>query len=95
MMNPHQIILRPLITEKNTNLMALNKYCFQVDRNANKAQIKYAIEEIFNVSVTKVHTMNMRGKRRRRGAQFGYTADWKKAIVTLLEGDRIELFEGV
>ena len=94
-MNAHQIIIRPLITEKNTNLMVFNKYCFVVDRNANKTQIRRAIEEIFNVSVTKVHTMNMRGKRRRRGMQFGYTADWKKAIVTLAEGDRIELFEGV
>ncbi len=94
-MNAHQIILRPLITEKNTNLMAYNKYSFEVDRNANKIQIKRAIEEIFKVSVTKVHTMNMRGKMRRRGMRFGYTADWKKAIVTLAEGDRIELFEGV
>jgi large subunit ribosomal protein L23 len=95
MMNAHQIILRPLITEKNTNLMVYNKYSFEVDRNANKTQIKNAIEEIFKVSVTKVHTMNMRGKLRRRGMRFGYTADWKKAIVTLAEGDRIELFEGV
>jgi large subunit ribosomal protein L23 len=95
MMNAHQIILRPLITEKNTNLMAYNKYSFEVDRSANKTQIKRAIEEIFKVSVTKVHTMNMRGKMRRRGMRFGYTADWKKAIVTLAEGDRIELFEGV
>jgi len=94
-MNPHQIILRPLITEKNTNLMALNKYSFEVDRQANKPQIKQAIEEIFNVRVTRVHTMNMRGKMRRRGTRFGYTADWKKAIVTLAEGDRIELFEGI
>jgi large subunit ribosomal protein L23 len=95
MMNAHQIILRPLITEKNTNLMVYNKYSFEVDRNANKTQIRQAIEEIFKVSVTKVHTMNMRGKMRRRGMRFGYTADWKKAIVTLAEGDRIELFEGV
>lgn len=92
-MNPHQIIIRPLITEKNTNLMMLNKYSFEVDRNANKAQIKRAIEEIFDVTVTKVHTLNMRGKMRRRGRQVGYTADWKKAIVTLASGDRIELFE--
>ena len=92
-MTPHQIIIRPLITEKNTNLMSLNKYCFEVDRNANKTQIKHAIESIFNVSVTKVHTMNVRGKMRRRGRQIGYTADWKKAIVTLAEGNRIELFE--
>lgn len=94
-MNPHQIIIRPLITEKNTNLMSLNKYSFEVQRDANKTQIKQAVETIFNVSVTKVHTMNIRGKLRRRGQKFGYTANWKKAIVTLAEGNRIELFEGV
>ena len=94
-MNAHQIIVRPLITEKNTNLMVYNKYSFQVDRNASKPQIKQAVEEIFNVTVTNVHTMNMRGKMRRRGMKIGYTSDWKKAIVTLVEGDRIELFEGV
>jgi large subunit ribosomal protein L23 len=94
-MNAHQIILRPLITEKNTNLMVLNKYCFEVDRNASKTQVKHAIEEIFNVTVMRVHTMNLRGKRRRRGMRYGYTNDWKKAIVTLAEGDRIELFESV
>jgi large subunit ribosomal protein L23 len=94
-MNPHDIIIRPLITEKNTNLMQLNKYSFEVDRNANKYQIKYAVETIFNVTVTDVHTMNVRGKMKRRGQKFGYAADWKKAIVTLAEGSRIELFEGV
>jgi large subunit ribosomal protein L23 len=94
-MNPHDIILRPLITEKNTNLMQLNKYSFEVDRGANKNQIKYAIETIFNVTVTDVHTLNVRGKMKRRGQKFGYTADWKKAVVTLAAGDRIELFEGV
>jgi large subunit ribosomal protein L23 len=94
-MNPHKIIIRPLITEKNTNLMELNKYSFQVDRSANKTDIKRAIEQIFSVSVTDVHTLNVRGKLRRRGQRFGYTADWKKAVVTLAEGDRIELFEGV
>lgn len=92
-MNHYQIIIRPLVTEKNTNLMQLNKYSFEVLRDANKPQIKQAIETIFNVSVTKVHTMNVRGKLRRRGREFGYTRDWKKAIVTLAEGDRIELFE--
>ncbi len=94
-MNPHKIIIRPLITEKNTNLMELNKYSFEVDRSANKTDIKRAIEQIFSVSVTDVHTLNVRGKLRRRGQRFGYTADWKKAVVTLAEGDRIELFEGV
>ncbi len=94
-MNPHKIIIRPLITEKNTNLMEFNKYSFEVDRSANKTDIKRAIEQIFSVSVTDVHTLNVRGKLRRRGQRFGYTADWKKAVVTLAEGDRIELFEGV
>jgi len=94
-MNPHQIVIRPLITEKNTNLMSLGKYSFQVDRNANKPQIKLAIEALFSVRVIAVHTMNVRGKLRRRGKDYGYTADWKKAIVTLAPGDRIELFEGV
>ena len=94
-MNAHQIIVRPLITEKNTNLMALNKYCFEVDQKANKQQIKRAVEEVFKVAVVSVHTMNVRGKLRRRGQKLGYTADWKKAIVTLAEGNRIELFEGV
>jgi large subunit ribosomal protein L23 len=94
-MNAHQVIIRPLITEKNTNLMSLNKYSFEVDRSANKFQIRQAVESIFNVSVVKIHTMNLRGKLRRRGQKFGYTADWKKAVVTLAEGDRIELFEGV
>lgn len=94
-MNPHDVIIRPLITEKNTNLMQYNKYSFEVDRNANKAQIRHAVQTIFNVRVTDVNTMNVRGKMKRRGQKFGYTADWKKAIVTLAEGDRIELFEGV
>jgi large subunit ribosomal protein L23 len=92
-MNHYQIIIRPLVTEKNTNLMELNKYSFEVARTASKPQIKQAIEAIFSVSVTNVHTMNVRGKLRRRGREFGYTRDWKKAIVTLAEGDRIEIFE--
>lgn len=92
-MNPYQVIIRPLITEKNTNLMELNKYSFQVDRNANKHEIKHAIQQIFNVTVVDVHTLNMRGKQRRRGRIVGRTSDWKKAVVTLALGDRIELFE--
>ena len=92
-MNHYQVIIRPLVTEKNTNLMVLNKYSFEVDRKATKPQIKQAIEAIFNVGVTKVHTLNVRGKLRRRGREFGYTRDWKKAIVTLTAGDRIEIFE--
>lgn len=92
-MNDYQTIIRPLITEKNTNWMALNKYSFQVADMATKPQIKHAIQNIFSVTVTRVHTMNVRGKKRRRGREFGYTRGWKKAIVTLAEGDRIEIFE--
>lgn len=93
MPTPHEIIVRPLITEKNTNLMELNKYSFEVLRDSSKPEIKNAIETIFNVSVAKVHTMNVRGKLKRRGREVGYTREWKKAIVTLVEGDRIEIFE--
>jgi large subunit ribosomal protein L23 len=92
-MTEYQIIIRPLITEKNTNLMELNQYCFEVDREASKPQIKRAIESIFSVSVKKVRTINVRGKQKRRGMSLGYQRDWKKAIVTLADGDRIELFE--
>lgn len=90
---PHQIIVRPLITEKNTNLMVDNKYSFEVLRSASKPEIKRAVEMIFNVSVDKVHTMNVRGKLKRRGRETGYTREWKKAIVTLVPGDSIEIFE--
>ena len=93
MPTPHEIIIRPLITEKNTNLMVYNKYSFEVLRDASKPEIKNAVETIFNVTVTKVHTMNVRGKLKRRGREVGYTRDWKKAIVTLAPGDRIEIFE--
>lgn len=93
-MNPYQIIIRPLITEKNTTMMMFNKYSFEVVREANKPQIKRAVEHIFGVTVTSVHTMNVRGKRKRRGREFGYARDWKKAIVTLAEGERIEEFYG-
>jgi len=93
-MNPYQIIVRPLITEKNTTMMMFNKYSFEVVREANKPQIKRAVEHIFGVTVTSVHTINVRGKRKRRGREFGYARDWKKAIVTLAEGERIEEFYG-
>jgi large subunit ribosomal protein L23 len=93
MPTPHQIIVRPLITEKNTTLMEENKYSFEVLRDAGKPEIKNAVETIFNVSVTRVHTINVRGKLKRRGREVGYTREWKKAIVTLAPGDRIEIFE--
>jgi large subunit ribosomal protein L23 len=91
--NDYQIIIRPLITEKNTLLMEENKYSFEVARTANKPQIKRAVENIFAVKVIKVHTINVRGKLKRRGRATGYTADWKKAIVTLAQGNQLDLFE--
>ena len=94
-MNAHQIIIRPLITEKNTNLMQLNKYCFEVLKDATKPQISGAISEIFKVTVLDVATMNVRGKMRRRGIRSGSTGRWKKAIVTLAAGDSIDVFEGM
>lgn len=90
---PYKIIKRPVISEKSTLMNEReNKYIFEVDTRANKIQIKQAIEEIFKVGVTKVRTMRIRGKTKRVRLQIGRTPEWKKAIVTLKKGDRIELF---
>ncbi len=94
MKDPRDIIFRPLVTEKATNLMAENKYAFVVDRRANKIEIRKAIEELFGVKVEAVSTMNISGKPKRVGIHRGYKPDRKKAIVTLKEGSKpIELFE--
>ena len=95
-MDPHQIIIRPVISEKSYNLIEIeNQYTFQVDRRANKNQIKRAVEEAFDVKVYKVNTVNVKSKPKRQGLTRGRTAAWKKAVVRLAEGDRIDLFEGV
>ena len=94
-LNAYGIILRPLITEKAQLLTQLNKYAFEVDKRANKLQIKEAVEVAFSVSVKEVNTAVMKGKRRRYGRALTKQPDWKKAIVTLAPGDKIELFEGV
>ena len=93
--HPYQVVVRPLITEKATILAGEQKYAFAIDRRANKQQIRAAIETAFNVRVTKVNTMNVHGKRRRMGQRYTRAPDWKKAIVTLAEGDTIEIFEGI
>ena len=94
-MDPHQIIVRPVISEKSYNLIETqNQYTFQVDRRANKNQIKCAVEEAFDVKVRKVNTVNVKSKPKRQGLTRGRTASWKKAVVRLAEGERIELFEG-
>jgi large subunit ribosomal protein L23 len=94
-MHPYEVIVRPLITEKATMLAGDHKYAFEVDRRANKPQIREAVEKAFNVEVVNVHTMNVRGKTRRVGRRVTHTRNWKKAIVTLAEGESIQIFEGV
>ena len=88
----YRIIKKPLITEKSTNLQDReNKYVFQVDYRANKVEIREAVERLFNVKVKAVNTMRRKGKFKRMGFQAGKGNDWKRAIVTLREGHRIEI----
>jgi large subunit ribosomal protein L23 len=94
-LHPYAVIVRPLVTEKSTLLAALNKYAFEVMPHANKVQIKEAVQVAFSVRVRGVNTSNVRGKVRRFGRQRTQGRSWKKAIVTLEEGYKIELFEGV
>jgi len=96
MENPHAIIRRPLITEKSTaQKEANNKLAFEVDRRANKIEIKNAVEKVFKVQVVDVRTINYFGKRKRLGRPAGRRPHWKKAIVTLKPGQKVEFFEGV
>jgi len=95
-LHPLDIVLRPMITEKATRLGGEGKYMFEVRREANKTQIKEAVEKGFDVKVIDVNVMNMKGKPHRvRGNRIKHRPDWKKAIVTLAPGSTIELFEGV
>jgi len=94
-MHLYEVLRRPLITEKNTALQAQGKYAFEVARGSNKPQIKQAVEKAFKVKVTAVNVMTMPSKRRRVGRRQVLTQSWKKAVVTLKTGDKIELFEGV
>ena len=95
-MDPHQVIIRPVISEKSYNLIeSEGQYTFQVDQRANKDQIRRAVEDAFDVSVAKVNTTNVKSKPKRQGLTRGRTSTWKKAVVKLVEGDRIDLFEGV
>ncbi|NLM04080.1 MAG: 50S ribosomal protein L23 [Clostridiales bacterium] len=96
MTNPHDVIIRPVITEESMMQIADKKYTFVVDRRANKTEIRKAIEQIFDVNVEKVNTMNMKGKFKRMGRTAGKRSDWKKAIVTLTaDSKEIEIFEGM
>lgn len=94
-MNLHNIIKRPLDTEKFDRARDMhNQYAFHVDRKATKLEVKSAIENLFKVKVTDVQTQILRGKNKRAGTSIGQTGNWKRAIVTLKEGDAISLFEG-
>ena len=95
-MNLEDVIKRPLyLTEKSTTLQTASKYLFEVDPRANKIQIKNALQTLFGVGVIDVNTLNMRGKDKRMGRGYSKLRNWKKAIVTLHAGHKIEFFEGV
>lgn len=90
--DPREVIIRPIITEHSYDMMEDNKYTFEVAKTANKVEIRQAIEAIFGVKVTKVNTLNVKAKPKRVRYQKGYTRTWKKAMVTLAEGETIEIF---
>lgn len=94
-MHLYEVLRRPIVTEKSMTLSDEGKYVFEVDERANKKQIKDAVEAAFDVKVVKVAVMTVQGKKRRWGRKIVETASWKKAIVTLQEGDSIQIFEGV
>jgi large subunit ribosomal protein L23 len=92
-MNEYQIILRPIVTEQGMHLAnSKNAYSFEVHREANKIQIRDAVEKLYNVKVLNVRTANVKGKMRRRGRSFGKRPDWKKAVVVLHHDNHIDLF---
>ena len=91
-MEARDILIRPLITERTTDLMAEGKYVFVVDKHANKIQIADAVKEVFNVKVENVNTVNVKAKTKRMGRSVGKTASYKKAIVKLAAGETIEFF---
>jgi len=92
-MDAREIIIRPIVSEKSFELIEQNRYTFEVAKTASKPQIAKAVEEVFNVAVADVNTMRVTGKPRRVRVRAGRTRDWKKAIVTLREGDSIEFFQ--
>ncbi len=94
-MNIHQVLLKPTITEKSTLLQESGRYTFQVALNANKAQVKEAVEKNFDVTVYGVNITKLHGKRKRYGQRFTKKPDIKKAVITLKPGDRINLIEGL
>lgn len=94
-MREYDVLKKPLVSEKSMLLMAENKYAFEVAKEANKFEIKDAVEKLFDVTVTKVTTRTIRGKIKKQGRYEGKRPDMKKAIVTLKDGDKIQVFEGL
>src|SRR6185312_1727193 len=92
--DPRDVLIRPVISEKSYGLIDENKYTFIVRPDANKTQIKIAVEQVFNVKVTSVNTVNRQGKRKRTRSGFGRRNDTKRAIVSLAAGERIDIFGG-
>jgi large subunit ribosomal protein L23 len=92
--DPRDILLKPVISEKSYGLLDENKYTFVVHPDANKTQIKIAVEQVFNVKVLDVNTLNRQGKRKRTRSGYGRRKDTKRAVVSLAPGDRIEIFGG-
>lgn len=96
MFDPYRYVIKPVVTEKSTDLAGkFNQYTFIVSRDANKTSIKLSIEEIFKVKVKDLKVINVKGKPKRMGKNVGLTSSFKKAVITLMPGNKIEIFEGV
>ena len=91
MKNPHDVVKGMIRTEKGSAMMPMNKYLFWVDKGSNKIEIKHSVEDIYKVKVDAVNTVSMRGKLKRVRYAIGKTSDWKKAVVTLKEGSKIDV----
>ena len=94
-MNIYEVLRRPLVTEKSTRLSERSKYVFEVDKKASKFQVKAAVEKAFNVGVLSVNMIKVPAETKKAGRRSVTTNSWKKAVVTLKEGDKIQFFEGV
>jgi large subunit ribosomal protein L23 len=94
-MHLYEVLKRPIVTEKSTFLQERNKYAFEIARKATKRQVKDAVELAFKVNVTQVNVITMQGKQKKVGRRTVMTSSWKKAVVTLTPGQKIQIFEGV
>lgn len=92
MRRPEDVLIRPIITEKSNDELAIGKYTFEVLRGATKTEIKNAVEQIFQVKVLEVNTMNVIGKKKRQGVHVGKTPDWKKAVVRIDTNPKIDIY---